>query len=56
MSMFFIVDFFAKQILRIVEHQIEMEVIFSLTKILTSFSRCCLQFKILNKLIFVNKN
>ncbi len=56
MNMFSIDDFFAKKILRIVEYQIEMDVIFSLTRILTSFSKCCLQFKILNKLIFVKKN
>jgi hypothetical protein len=56
MSTFFIVDFFAKQIFKLVEYQFEMEVIFSLTRILPSFNRCCLQFKNLNKLIFVNKN
>jgi hypothetical protein len=56
MSMFSIVYFFAKQILSIVEYQFEVEVIFSLTRILTRFSRCCLQLKNLNKLIFVNKN
>jgi hypothetical protein len=56
MSMFSIVDLFAKQILRIVEYQFEMEVIFSLTRILTSFSSHCLQFKNLNKLIFVHKS
>ncbi len=40
MNMFSIVNFFAKQIFKIVENQIEMEVIFSLTRILTSFNKC----------------
>ncbi len=44
MNMFFIVGFSFKQILRIVEYQIEMEMIFSLTRILSSFRKCCLQF------------
>jgi hypothetical protein len=56
MNMFSIVGFFVKQILRIVEYQIEIEMNFSLTRILTSFKKCCLQFKNLDKLIFINKN
>jgi hypothetical protein len=53
MNMLSIVGFFVKQILRIVEYQIEIEMIFSLTRILR---KCCLQFEILDKLIFINKN
>jgi len=54
--MFPIVDFYVGQILRIVGSQIEIEKIFCLVRILTSFRRCCLQPKNLDKLIFVNKN
>jgi hypothetical protein len=55
-SMFPMVDFYVGQTLRIVGFQIEIEKIFSLVRILTSFRRCCLQPKKLDKLIFVNKN
>ncbi len=55
-NMFPIVGFCAKQILGIVGSQIETKRIFSLTRILTSFKRCHLQSKNLDKLIFVNKN
>jgi hypothetical protein len=48
--------FFAKQILRIVGSQIETECIFSLVGILTSFRRCRLQSKNLDKSIFVSQN
>ncbi len=54
--MFPIVDFYVGQILRIVGSQIEIEKIFSLVRILTSFRSCCLQPKNLDKLIFANKN
>jgi hypothetical protein len=55
-NMFHVVGFCAKQILGIIGFQIEKERIFSLVGILTSFRRCHLQSKKLNKLIFVNKN
>ncbi len=52
----FIVGFCARQMLRIVGYQIEIRRIFSLTRILTNLRKCHLQFKKLDKLIFVNKN
>jgi hypothetical protein len=54
-SMFFIVGSYAKQILRIVGSKIEIKRIFSLVGILTSYRRCHLQLRNLDKLIFVNK-
>jgi hypothetical protein len=54
--MFHAVGFCVRQILRIVEFQIEIERIFSLIGILTSFRKCCLQLKNLDNLIFVSKN
>jgi hypothetical protein len=47
--------FVLKQILRIIESQIEMNKVFSLIRILTSFRRC-LQSNFLDQMIFVNKN
>jgi hypothetical protein len=41
-SMFPTIDFCARQILGIVGSQIEIERIFSLARILTSFRKCCL--------------
>jgi hypothetical protein len=55
-NMFPIVDFYARQILGIVESQIEMERILFLVRILISFRRCHLQLKNLENLIFVNKS
>jgi hypothetical protein len=54
-SMFPTFGFCAKQILGIVESQIEIKRIFSLARILASLRRSHLQSKNLNKLIFVNK-
>ncbi len=54
--MFPTIAFCARQILGIVEFQIEIERIFSLGRILTSFRRGHLQSENLYKLIFVNKN
>jgi len=54
-AMFPTVGFLARQILSVVEFQIEIERIFSLVGILTNFMRCHLQTKNLEKLIFVNK-
>jgi hypothetical protein len=54
--MFLIVDFCAKQILKVVGFQIEIERIFSLARILTGFKRCRLQLENFDKLIFVSKN
>jgi hypothetical protein len=51
----FLVGFCVKQILRIIEFQIEMNKVFSLIKVLNSLKRC-LQSKNLDKMIFVNKN
>jgi hypothetical protein len=48
-SKFPTISFFAKQILGIVGSQIETECIFSLAGILTSFRRCRLQSKNLDK-------
>ncbi len=53
--MFSIVGVFVKQILGIIESQIDIERIFSLARILTSFKRCHLKSKNLDKLIFVKK-
>ncbi len=53
---FFILGFCVKQILGIVESQIEMERIFSLVGIFTSHNECLLQSNFLDKLIFVNTN
>jgi hypothetical protein len=50
------VGFLVKQILRIVGFKIETEKIFSLVDILTNLKRHCLQFKNLEKLIFMTKN
>ncbi len=55
-SRFPIVAFLARQILGIVSSQIETELIFSLVGILTNLGRCCLQSKILEKLIFLSQN
>jgi hypothetical protein len=52
-SMFPIVSFCARQILRIVGSQIEIERIFSLARIFINLRRCCLQLENLDKLIFV---
>ncbi len=54
--MFPTIGFCARQILGIVESQIETKRIFSLARILTSFRRGRLQSENLYKLIFVNKN
>jgi hypothetical protein len=54
--MFPTIGFCARQILGIVGSQIEIERIFSLTRILTSLKKCRLQSENLDKLIFVNKN
>jgi hypothetical protein len=54
--MFHMVGFYARQILRIVRSQIGAKRIFSLTRMLTSLKKCCLQSKHLEKFIFVNKN
>jgi hypothetical protein len=51
---FSIVDL-AKQILRIVDSQIETNAIFSLAETLTSLKKCQLQSKNLNKVIFINQ-
>ncbi len=48
--------FLAKQILGIVGSQIEVQCIFSLVRILTSFRRCQLQSKSLDELNFVSQN
>jgi hypothetical protein len=44
-SRFLVVGFLAKQILRIVNSQIETEHIFSLVEILTRLKKCWLQFR-----------
>jgi hypothetical protein len=49
------IGFCVRQILRIIASPIEIERIFSLVEIFVSLRRC-LQLKILDKLIFVNKN
>jgi hypothetical protein len=54
--MFPIVGFSARQILGVVECQIETERIFSLVGKLTNLRGCHLQIENLEKLIFVNKN
>jgi hypothetical protein len=54
-TMFLTVDFLAQEILGIVESQIERRWIFSLARILLNIRRC-LQTRILEKMIFVNKN
>jgi hypothetical protein len=55
MRVCFLLVFSIKQILRIIEFQIEMNKVFSLIRIFTSLRRC-LQSKNLDKMIFVNKN
>jgi len=50
------IGFLTKQILRIINFQIETERIFSLARLLTSLKRCWLQSKNLDKLIFVSQN
>jgi len=55
-SMFPTFGFYVRQIFKIVGFQIEIERTFSLVGILTSFRRCCLKSKKLDKLIFVSKN
>ncbi len=55
-TMFSIIGFLVKHILKIVNFQIETMNLFSLTKILTNLRKCHLQSKNLEKLIFVNKN
>jgi hypothetical protein len=54
--MFLIIDSYVKQILEIVGSQIEIEKIFFLIEIFTSFRRFHLQSKNLDKVIFVNEN
>jgi hypothetical protein len=54
--MFQIVGFLAKQILGIVNSQIETKRIFSLFGILTNLRRSHLQLENLENIIFVNKN
>ncbi len=51
-----ITAFLAKQILGIIDSQIETKCIFNLARILTIFKRYRLQFKILKKMIFVSQN
>ncbi len=53
---FFKIGFLAKQILGIVDSQIEIECIFSLARVLTSLRRCRLQSENLDKLNFVGQN
>jgi hypothetical protein len=53
--MFLIVGFLARQILSIVESQIETKRLLSLIDILTNLKRYHLQMNNLKKLIFVNK-
>jgi hypothetical protein len=55
-NMFPIVGFCVRQILGIIGSQIEIEIIFSLPRILTSIRKCHLQLENLDKLIFVSKN
>ncbi len=55
-AMFLTIRFLAQQILGIVGSQIEIEMIFYLTEILTNLKKCCLQIENLEKLIFVSKN
>ncbi len=54
-SMFPIITFCVGQILGMVGSQIEIEIIFSLPRILTSLRTCHLQLENFDKLIFVNK-
>jgi hypothetical protein len=54
--MFPTIGFLVHKILRIVESEIEMEMIFSLTRILINLRRFHLQLDNLEKFIFVNKN
>jgi hypothetical protein len=55
-NMFLTIGFCVKQNFKIVGSQIEIEKIFSLLGTFISIRRCHLQFKILDNLIFVNKN
>jgi hypothetical protein len=55
-SMFLIVGFLGREILGIVRSELETEIIFSLTSILTNVRKCQLQSKSLEKLMFVSKN
>jgi hypothetical protein len=54
--MFPTIRFLARQILGVVGFQIEIEIFFSLARILIDLRRCCLQIENLEKLIFFNKN
>ncbi len=54
--MLLIIGSYVKQILEIVGPQIEIEKIFFLIEIFTSFRRCHLQSQNLDKVIFVNEN
>jgi hypothetical protein len=53
---FLVVSFLAKQILGIINSQIQTECIFCLVGTLTSLRRCWLQYENLDKLIFVSQN
>jgi hypothetical protein len=55
-AMFLTIGYLAWHNLKIVGLQIEIEKIFFLVGILTNLTRCRLQIKKLEKLIFVNKN
>ncbi len=55
-AMFPTIRFLARQILGVVGFQIEIEIFFSLARILIDLRRCCLQIENLEKLIFFNKN
>ncbi len=55
-TMFSIIGFLVKHILKIVNFQIETKNFFSLTKILMNLRKCHLQSKNLEILIFVSKN
>jgi hypothetical protein len=54
--MFPTIGFLTQQILGIIGSQVEIERIFSLVRIFTTFRKCHLQIENLEKLIFVNKN
>jgi hypothetical protein len=54
--MFPIIGFLVHKILGIVESEIEMEMLFSLARILTNLKRFRLQLDNFKKFIFVNKN
>jgi hypothetical protein len=54
--MFPTIGFLTQQILGIIGSQIDIERIFFLVRIFTTFRKCHLQIEKLEKLIFVNKN